>query len=975
MIRTSSTRALLLLGMLMGCSSPPSAERPAVDVLDECRWADGTIAIDGVADEAAWKAARAVGPFRRPGQGVEARTATSARLLWDREYLYFYAEMEDLDLYADIRERDGPIWTNDVFELFLKPAANKPGYYEFEVSPANAVLDLFLPQRDAGGYARFKTDHAFEMDTAVKLRGTLNRWGDRDQGWSVEGRIRWRSLLPTGGRPAGDEVWTYAFCRVDVSVGGEGTEYSTNAPLSRLDFHRYEDYRRLKFVGPRTTGRLPWDGSALAGSPEPPPPFRVRRAFPKLQVPCPMHAYAEPGTSNLLLLHQLSPWGGAGRVLRVRDDDDAATFETLHAPDALCYGLAFDPNYADNGFVYIGSNGPLSKTPRTTRVTRFTVDRRPPHAFVPGSELVILEWPSDGHNGGDLAFGPDGMLYVSSGDGTSDSDADAAGQDLTKLTAKILRIDVRGARAGRPYEVPADNPFVRRENCRPETWAYGLRNPWRISFDRESGRLWVGNNGQDHWEQVYLVEKGANYGWSVLEGTRPFYAERPRGSDPFSAPVVEHPHSEAWSLTGGQVYHGSAFPELRGMYVYGDWVSGKVWGLRHDGRRILEHRELADTSLKIAGFGVDSRGELLLADHGGGYYRLERAPAEAAEAPFPVRLSGTGVFASVRGHVPHPAAIPYSVNAPLWSDGAAKERFILLPGSDTRIGYATDRGWDFPDGTVLVKSFAWARGDTRRWIETRLLSKQAGKWRGYSYEWNDAQDDAVLVAREGADREFDAPRQKWRYPSRSECFACHSRASNFVLGLTEAQLNRDVAGENQLSRLERLGVLSVRWADHERDLMRREAGAAAKKDEEAPTRLQREPVTSHILPKSPERADRLVDPYDGTRDLTARARSYLHANCAQCHVLYGGGNALLELEYKTPLEGTRTLDVKPLHHAFGKADPRVIAPGDPERSVLLHRMSLRGPGQMPPLATSAVDEEALKLLRAWIVQLGTKGSR
>jgi hypothetical protein len=143
--------------------------------------------------------------------------------------------------------------------------------------------------------------------------------------------------------------------------------------------------------------------------------------------------------------------------------------------------------------------------------------------------------------------------------------------------------------------------------------------------------------------------------------------------------------------------------------------------------------------------------------------------------------------------VPHGAAIPYSVNAPLWSDGAAKERFILLPGSDSRIGYTTDRGWDFPDGAVLVKSFALERErGSRRWIETRLLSKRAGKWRGYSYEWNDAQDEAVLVAREGADREFDGPKQKWRYPSRSECFACHSRAANFVLGLTEAQLNREV---------------------------------------------------------------------------------------------------------------------------------------------------------------------------------------
>jgi mono/diheme cytochrome c family protein len=167
-------------------------------------------------------------------------------------------------------------------------------------------------------------------------------------------------------------------------------------------------------------------------------------------------------------------------------------------------------------------------------------------------------------------------------------------------------------------------------------------------------------------------------------------------------------------------------------------------------------------------------------------------------------------------------------------------------------------------------------------------------------------------------------------------------------------------------------VLNVRWADHERDRMQREARASGKKDEEPATRLQREPVTSSILARTPDRADRLADPSDPKQDLGLRARSYLHANCAQCHVIYGGGNALLELEFKTPLPDTRTLDVKPLHHGFGMADPRVIAPGSPERSVLLHRMSLRGPGQMPPLATSVADEEGLKLMRAWITHLGTK---
>src|SRR5262249_55236822 len=151
---------------------------------------------------------------------------------------------------------------------------------------------------------------------------------------------------------------------------------------------------------------------------------------------------------------------------------------------------------------------------------------------------------SDGHNGGDLCFGPDGLLYVTSGDGTSDSDANLTGQDLTKLLAKVLRIDVDHPEAGKAYSVPKDNPFVDQQGVRPETWAYGLRNPWRIHVDQATGDVWVGNNGQDLWEQVYLIERGANYGWSVLEGVHEFYPSRKAGPHPFARPIADHHHSE-----------------------------------------------------------------------------------------------------------------------------------------------------------------------------------------------------------------------------------------------------------------------------------------------------------------------------------------------------------------------------------------------------------------------------------------------
>ncbi|HYG73753.1 MAG TPA: carbohydrate-binding family 9-like protein, partial [Planctomycetota bacterium] len=269
---------------------------------DECRWTEKPPTIDGVADEAEWKYAQTVDNFYLPWLKANARpskTKTSAKLLWDRENLYFFAEMEDSDIYADITEHDGPMWNNDVFEIFFKPADDKPGYYEFEFSANGAKMDMFLPRRAAGGYARFKGDRPFNVTTAVKLNGTLNKWEDKDKGWSVEGRIPWRDFMASGGRPAENEIWKYAFCRVEVSVDFEGVELSTNAPLGTLhyaDFHRYEDYLPLKFVGPTKTAetrpygiekRIPWNDSRVVGSPEPPLPFRAKKAFENLKIPNP----------------------------------------------------------------------------------------------------------------------------------------------------------------------------------------------------------------------------------------------------------------------------------------------------------------------------------------------------------------------------------------------------------------------------------------------------------------------------------------------------------------------------------------------------------------------------------------------------------------------------------------------------------------------------------------------------------------
>jgi uncharacterized repeat protein (TIGR03806 family) len=521
-----------------------------------------------------------------------------------------------------------------------------------------------------------------------------------------------------------------------------------------------------------------------------------------------------------------------------------------------------------------------------------------------------------------------------------------------------------------------------------------------MTRDRETGHIWVGNGGQDLWETAYLVERGANYGWSVYEGSHPFYLNRKLGPAPLTKPTLEHSHSESRSLTGGIVYYGPRFPELRGAYIYGDYSTGKIWAARHDGTRLLWHKEIADTTLQITGFGTDSRGEILIVDmrdkEEGGLYTLEAAPAIMRSVPnsFPTRLSESGLFRSVKGHVPEPALIPYTVNAPLWSDDAYKERYIALPGDGPQIEVTATGGWNFPDRAVLVKSFALDTEEgnprSRRWVETRFLTKQEGEWAGYSYLWNEAQTEATLVETSGADREFvirvpasaQSPdgvrKQTWHYPSRAECMTCHSRAANFVLGLTTLQMNleRDYGKirDNQLRVLEHLGMLRLNWGQKIQDDLRAEARSRGMKEAEvedyvrksADNSGQRQPVVSLLLAAAPDKLSRLVNPYDSKQELDRRARSYLHANCAQCHVGAGGGNSQMDVEFTTASEKTRLFDVKPLHDTYGLPGARLIAPGSPERSVLLYRMSHRDRGHMPPLATSIVDRDAIKLIEEWI---------
>jgi glucose/arabinose dehydrogenase len=742
--------------------------------------------------------------------------------------------------------------------------------------------------------------------------------------------------------------------------------------------------------------RIPLTTSRVVGSPDPLPPYRIKKAFPKLKLNFPIGIAHQPGSDRILVITQKSSYG-AVRVQRFVDDLDVSEAETLLDLNAVAYSIVFHPDYANNGYLYISSNGPENRAkepgPRKTMVHRYTMERKPPYQLDPASAKLIIEWESDGHNGGGMAFGHDGMFYVTSGDGTSDSDTLVVGQDMTSLLAKLLRIDVDHPDPGKGYSVPKDNPFVNLKGARPEIWAYGLRNPWRMTVDAKTGHLWIGQNGQDLWEQAFLVKKGDNYGWSVMEGSHPFYPKRKPGPTPFVKPTIEHHHSEFRSLTGGIVYYGKQYPQLQGSYLYGDYSTGKVWAMRHDGTQPLWHKELADTRLAVTGFGTDSKGEILISDHRGNelgtLYTLEPMPKDTKPVDFPRTLSATGLFVSVKGHVMQPALIPYSVIAPLWGDNAYKERWIALPGGDSKIDFTNSRGWNFPDGTVLVKSFALQMKEgnpgTRQWVETRLLTRQGGEWFGYSFAWNDEQTEAYLVEGKGLDRPYTIKtpagnrKQNWHYPSRTECMVCHSRAANWVLGLQTLQMNKDhdYGGivDNQLRVLDHIGVFNANWTHDVNAALRDDAKSAGLKDKSAIDDYVKlnmplgEPVERFVALYSALNKRKLVDPYDPKQNLELRALSYLHSNCAQCHVEAGGGNAMIDLEFTTKLDKRKLVDVKPQHDSFGLPGAKLIAPGNPEASVLLHRMACRGPGQMPPLATSLVDEPALEMLREWIQKM------
>lgn len=656
----------------------------------------------------------------------------------------------------------------------------------------------------------------------------------------------------------------------------------------------------------------------------------------------------------------------AAKVVSTPDGDNGALGLALHPQ----FGRAGSPN---RGYFYVLYTAHEGRT-RYNRLSRFTLADGRTQADA-ASELVLIDQldENEWHDGGPLVFGPDGYLYLGMGDEGWAEDYYQNGQKIDNdLFSGILRLDVdrvggsvshappRQPATGKTahYFIPNDNPFVGVPNALEEFWAIGLRNPYRMSFDRQTGQLWAGDVGQNLREEICLVERGSNHQWSYAEGSVPFknsylHGQRPQPYHGIETrPVFEYPHVNGNNcVIGGYVYRGRKFPQLAGKYIYGDNVSGRVWALDYDqpSRRVVSNVELLDLPVSsksgLSSLAEDADGELylcVLGSHGGQdgtILRLEKT--DVARSPeLPKLLSQTGAFTDLATLKPQAGVLPYDVNAPLWSDGAAKQRWIMVPGDGNdpesthdRIGFSPTGAWTFPVGTVFIKHFELPideRDPTlHKRLETRfLVCDTSGGVYGFTYKWNDAGTDAELLSG-GLKEEIEVQlaggqtrRQTWQYPSRADCLTCHTSNAHYVLGVKTSQLTKQLVSWNRLG-------------------------------------LFHPPLDESLVETYP----RLVAVDDTSADLETRVRSYLDANCASCH-RPNGIRATFDVRFETPLAEQGLID-GPLQKDLGLLGGKIVKPREVSKSMLVQRL-LDATHKMPPLGSSQRDMAAIGAMCQWI---------
>ncbi len=679
-------------------------------------------------------------------------------------------------------------------------------------------------------------------------------------------------------------------------------------------------------------------------------------------------------------------------------------------------GFAFHPNFATNGYFYVTYSVIKATDPsvRYQRLSRFTVPvsqigLSAPVAN-PASEMILIEQRDrhDWHNGGDLHFGADGYLYCSTGDEGAPNDGYNNSQRIDmNFFSGIIRIDVdkkpgnlepnshpNPAAAGlgygpgnaiprdeipagsgkffARYSIPVDNPYVATNKggnwdgnfngskvadaslpfIRSEFWAVGLRNPWKFSIDSATGEIWAGDVGQESYEEVNLITKGGNYGWSYNEGLHAGPKSPPAGFTS-APPTYEYPHPQVAPavdsaykgncVIGGVVYRGSRFASLSGAYIFGDYISGNIWAMTRSGGVPTVQRIAGQTSLTA--FGKDpSNGDVLVCDYAGG--RLMRLTTTTVANNFPATLSATGLFADLADLSPSPGVLPYTPNLSFWSDYAIKRRWFLMPSETSKMNWSREGSWSFPSGQIWIKHFDLesVRGNptsSKKRIETRLLVKNENGVYGVSYRWNSAGTDATLVADAGEDVPVNivvngAPyTQQWRIPSRSQCSSCHTPQAGYALGFDTRQLN--------------LSSMINGFSGNQIELLKSHGYFA------------NNPEPAEVLPRH-------VRPDETNQSLEARVRSYLAVNCSYCHA-GENGTAPSAWDGRPDLTLSQTGIINGESRVGGDGY-KLIIPGDTSHSVILKRMiGSAGFSRMPPLGSNEIDTVNNNLVSNWINQM------
>lgn len=737
-------------------------------------------------------------------------------------------------------------------------------------------------------------------------------------------------------------------------------------------------------AGPFLNGAMPEIAPSISGN------WSAVVAFPHLVFTNAVGLTPVPGTDELCV------WEREGRVWTFQNSPGVTEKKLVLDLSNQCQGwddsgllgIAFHPGFATNHFLFVYytwvAPGTVTGSPTSRpvpnlpdiyydRLERYTLDADGVAISDSAKLFVDLTNQTVWHHGGGMFFHPaNGFLYWTDGDnsvGDNDQIIDHS------LYSGVFRVDVdcRGGNISHApprqpangftanYFIPKDNPFVGQSNVLEEFFCLGLRSPHRMTLDPPTGRIFIGDVGESSREEIDVIEPGEsalNFQWNRCEGnlgkmTEPFIGTSRR-------PVLDYPHDEGRAVIGGYVYRGRKFThDLGGKYIFGDNVMRTIWALDETTTPakktvlcVLPKGDGPNSGSDYTGlssFGLDAEGEIYLCQMssiGGRIYTLQRGGPPPAAHPLPKLLSQTGAFADLPTLQPADALIPYSVNSPLWSDGAVKSRWLALP-ANAKIHFAAKGEWTFPSGTVFVKDFQLPVDDTNpkllRRLETRLLVCDTnGGVYGASYKWRADNSDADLV-NAGTNEDITITTatgtrtQRWFYPGRQDCLTCHTPQSGGVLGTNTRQLNGDFKyptglTDNQLRAWNHLGLFDTKLSD-----------------------------------TAISRFARLVNVTNVTAPLELRVRSYLDANCAQCH-RPGGVGAFFDARFDTPLK-LQNLINGPVANQLGISGAKVIVPGDTNKSILFRRVTLVGENQMPPLAKNIVDDKAVSIVAQWINSL------